>query len=94
MQIHYDHSAGKAAPPSDGDSLLQCRMTILGLDGGAMERDYAEAFDVIRRRCVDCGVRTPCAADLRRDPLNLVWEAYCPNSAALNALVALTEAIH
>jgi hypothetical protein len=31
---------------------------------------------------------------LKRDPTNLAWEAYCPNSGALNALVALTEAIH
>jgi len=32
--------------------------------------------------------------DLKRDPNNLVWEAYCPNSAALNALVAITEMIY
>jgi hypothetical protein len=36
--------------------------------------------------------REACAIDLRHDPNGLIWEAYCPNSEVLNALVALTEA--
>ena len=32
------------------------------------------------------------AVDLRHDPNALIWEAYCPNSEVLSALVALTEA--
>ncbi len=94
MQVHYDRSMGKSAAPDEGEDLLLCRMTILGLDFGAIERDYREAFDKIKRRCASCGVRTPCAADLKRDPHNVAWEAYCPNSEILNALVALTEAVH
>ncbi|MGD0561763.1 MAG: hypothetical protein ABSA66_01630 [Roseiarcus sp.] len=94
MQIHYDRSAGKPTTSDEGEDLLQCRMTILGLDSGAIERDFREAFDRIKRNCASCSVRAPCALDLKRDPTNLAWEAYCPNSGALNALVALTEAIH
>jgi len=41
-----------------------------------------------------CSFRLSCAAEVMRDPYNLVWEAYCPNSGALNALVALTEAVN
>jgi hypothetical protein len=94
MQIHHDRSTGKFTTPDEGDDLLQCRMTIVGLDFDAIERDYGETFDEIRRRCMSCRLQAPCAVDLKRDPNNLVWEAYCPNSGALNALVALTEAIH
>jgi hypothetical protein len=36
--------------------------------------------------------REACAIDLLHDPNGLIWEAYCPNSEVLNALVALTEA--
>ena len=94
VEIHYDRSTGKPTSPDEGDDLLQCRMTILGLDSGAIERDYGEAFEKIKRRCSSCSDRVRCAVDLKRYPKNLMWEAYCPNSGALNALVALTEAIH
>jgi hypothetical protein len=94
MEIRHDGSTGKSTSPDEGEDLLQCRMTIVGLDSGAIERDYGEAFDKIRRRCMNCRVRASCAVDLKRDPYNLAWEAYCPNSGALNALVALTEAIN
>jgi hypothetical protein len=94
MQIHYDRSTGKPMASDEGEDLLQSRMTVLGLDSGAIERDFRETFDRIRRNCTSCGVRGPCAIDLKRDPTNLAWEAYCPNSGVLNALVAITEATH
>ena len=91
MQIHYVRSTGESMAPDD---LLQCRMTIVGLDIDAIERDHSETFDNIKRNCMSCLLRTPCAVGLKLDPNNLVWEAYCPNSEALNALVALTEVIY
>ena len=93
MEIHYDRAIGESTTADESDELLQCRMSIVGLDLGAIERDYGEAFDKINRRCVTCRVRAPCTVDLKRDPLNVAWEAYCPNSGALIALVALTEAL-
>ncbi len=94
MQIRHDRSTGKSSTPDEGDDLLKCRIAIVGLDIKAIERCYGEVFNRLRQRCMSCGVRAPCAVDLKHNPNNLVWEAYCPNSEALNALVAFTEMIH
>jgi hypothetical protein len=94
MQVRYDRSTGQSTTPDEGDDLLQCRFAIVGLDIKAIERNYSDVFDNLRQRCMSCTVRAPCAAGLKCDPNNLVWEAYCPNSAALNGLIALTEVIH
>ena len=68
-------------------------MKILGLAVDAIGREFPEVFDQIRRNCPSCSDREACALDLKRDPNTLIWEAYCPNSDALNALVALTDVI-
>jgi hypothetical protein len=47
----------------------------------------------VKRNCLSCDDWEPCALDLKRDPNTSIWEAYCPNSDVLNALVALTEVI-
>jgi len=80
-------------PPAreEVDELLRSRMKILGLDVDAIGRDFHEVFDKVRKNCPRCGDREACAIDLRHDPNALLWEAYCPNSEVLNALVALTE---
>jgi hypothetical protein len=88
-----DHSMGKPATSDEVDELLRGRMKILGLDVDAIGRDFPVVFDKIKRNCPRCSDREPCALDLKRDPNSLLWEAYCPNSEVLNALVALTEAI-
>lgn len=75
------------------DDLLRGRMKALGLDVDAIGTDYREVFDKIKKNCTSCGDRGGCALDLKQDHNSLVWEAYCPNSDALNALVALTEVI-
>ena len=77
--------------PDEHDELLDCRMAMLGLN---LDAANGETFNEIMRRCKNCAHREACAVDLKRDPNNLVWEAYCPNSAALNALVAITEMIY
>ena len=93
METHYGRSTAQSATADEHDVLLECRLTTLGLDHCTMERDYGETFDKIKGRCMNCGLRMSCAADLTRYPRNLVWEAYCPNSGTLNALVAVTEAL-
>jgi hypothetical protein len=94
MQIHQDRLPETPATPDEGDELLQCRMTIVGLHSGAVERDYGEAFDKIKRRCATCRARATCAADVRRDPHDMAWASYCPNSRAIIALAALAEALN
>ena len=92
MRIDDGRSIGNAAMPYEVDELLRSRMKILGLDVDAIDRNFPEVFDKVRKNCPRCGDREVCAIDLRRDPNGLIWEAYCPNSEVLNALVALTEA--
>ena len=92
MKIVDSRSIGNAAPPDEVDELLRGRMKILGLDVDAIGRDFREVFDKVRKNCPRCGDREACVIDLRHDPNALIWEAYCPNSEVLNALVSLTEA--
>ena len=92
MRIDDGRSIGNPAMPYEVDELLRRRMKILGLDVDAIDRNFPEVFDKVRKNCPRCGDREVCAIDLQRDPNGLIWEAYCPNSEVLSALVALTEA--
>ena len=58
-------------------------MAMLDLDFWAIKRDDSKAFEEIKRRCVSCSFSEACALDLKRDPTDPVWEAYCPNAAVL-----------
>jgi hypothetical protein len=69
--------------------LLDCRMTVLGLDLYAIKN--GEIFDDLKRHCMDCIFPESCAADLRRDPNNPVWETYCPNAPMLGGELVETE---
>jgi hypothetical protein len=94
MPIHNHRPSAQSAPQLDeADKLVQCRLAMVGLHSEAIQSEYAEAFDKIRQRCGNCGFRASCAAEILRDPYSLAWEGYCPNSAAVNALVAINEAI-
>jgi len=92
MKTDDDHSSGDPATCDGVDPLLRSRLKILGLDVDAIGRDFHDVFDKVKKNCPRCGDREACAIDLRQDPNALIWEAYCPNSEVLNALVALTEA--
>ena len=70
----------------ENDDLLDCRLAMLGLDLHVSKRGDSETFELIKRRCANCGVREACAVDLKRDPNDPVWETYCPNAGLLNAL--------
>jgi hypothetical protein len=82
MQIHNACLTGAPICYAQLD-LLECRTAMLSLDVRAIQMDDSKAFKGAKRRCVSCGVREACALDLKRDPNNPVWEAYCPNAAVL-----------
>ena len=92
MQDQHDRSAESSASADLGDELLRCRMVIVGLFSGALERDDSATFEYLRRNCLACGVRAPCEADLRGDPAGPAWRRYCPNAAKLDALAASERA--
>jgi hypothetical protein len=88
MQDQHDRSAESSATADLGDELLRCRMVIVGVFSGALERDDSATFEALQRNCLVCGDRAPCEADLKGDPANPAWQRYCPNAAKLNALAA------
>ena len=90
MQTDDGQSTGNSASVRV-DDLLRGRMKILGLEIEAIEREFSEVFDRIKKNCPRCGDREACAIDLKHDPDSLIWEAYCPNSEVLNVLVLLAE---
>jgi hypothetical protein len=92
MQDQHDRSEESSATADLGDELLQCRMVIVGLFSGALERDDSATFESLRRNCLACGDRAPCEADLRSDPANPAWQRYCPNAAKLNDLAVSERA--
>ena len=92
MQDQHDRSAESSASADLGDELLQCRMVIVGLFSGAVERNDSATFASLQRNCLVCGDRAPCEADLRSDPASPAWRNYCPNAAKLTALAAAEQA--
>ena len=92
MQDRRDRSAESSAMDDLGDELLRCRMVIVGLFSGAMERDDGATFELLQRECLACDARAPCEADLRGDPASADWRRYCPNAAKLEALAASERA--
>ena len=92
MQDQHDRSVELSATADLDDELLRCRMVIVGLFSGALERDDSATFELLRRNCLACGDRARCEADLRGDPADPVWRRYCPNAAKLNALAASERA--
>jgi hypothetical protein len=93
MRIDHDPSTGKPTTREEVDGILRSRLELLGLDVDATGRDFREAFDKIKTNCASCCEREVCALDLKRDPEGSMWEAYCPNSEGLNAIVAVSERI-
>jgi hypothetical protein len=81
--IQPKHRISMQTMPDERDELLNCRMALLGLN---LDVTNGDTFNEIMRRCKSCGHREACAADLKRDPNNPVWETYCPNTGAFLAL--------
>jgi hypothetical protein len=83
MQIRNACPTGTPTKYDEYGDVLECRMAILDLDLCAIQSGDAKTFEEVKRRCISCSFREACALDLKRDPNNPVWEAYCPNAAVL-----------
>jgi hypothetical protein len=66
--------------------LLPRRMTTIGLSPGKLARTKPFTVRELVQRCTACESPEQCEWDLRKDPANPAWQAYCPNAATLMAL--------
>jgi Family of unknown function (DUF6455) len=66
--------------------LLPRRLAALELDRDKLARGKPLTVRELVERCTTCESPEQCAWDLREDPANPAWQAYCPNAAILMAL--------
>ena len=78
----------QTALPAHLHALLGWRLTGLGLNPKDIERHSPLVMDQLRSRCALCEHKRRCLEgmmDYRNPP---GWEGYCPNAAAIHALLA------
>lgn len=85
---HWAVAEGSAEEAAD-PSLIAQRMTALGLDADAFARLEPALFGNLKTLCGECESPKRCRQDLRRDPLGIAWEDYCPNAVMLGAIKEL-----
>jgi hypothetical protein len=73
--------------------LLPRRLAALELDADKLACSNPRTVRELVERCTTCESPEQCAWDLREDPANSAWQAYCPNAARLMAL-AKEPALH
>jgi Family of unknown function (DUF6455) len=71
--------------------LLPHRMAALDLDRDTLARVEPSTVRELVERCTTCESPEQCAWDLRQDPADPAWQAYCPNAAKLMALARLPQ---
>jgi hypothetical protein len=71
--------------------LLPRRMAALELNQDKLAGvEPSKILDLVER-CSTCESPEQCEWDLRQDPANPAWQAYCPNAATLMALANLSS---
>jgi Family of unknown function (DUF6455) len=68
--------------------LLPRRLAALDLDRDKLARGNPLTVRELVERCTTCESPEQCAWDLREDPANPAWQAYCPNAATLMGLAS------
>ena len=67
---------------------LPRRMAALDLDRDKLARAEPMTVRDLVERCTTCESPERCEWDLREDPANPAWQAYCPNATRLMALAS------
>jgi hypothetical protein len=75
-----------AAHCTDAASLLERRVTALGMNSGDLAKTSTAQLRDMERLCTLCGSKGRCARDLGAHPSDPVWKEYCPNEATLTEL--------
>jgi hypothetical protein len=79
-----------ARAPADAAEQLKQRLQALHLDQAALRRNEPSLRD-LERTCTVCGAKRRCERDLARNADDPVWQSYCPNAPALQALQEETK---
>jgi hypothetical protein len=85
-------TAPSAPLPRHLYTLLEWRLTGLGLNPKDIERHSPDMLVHLRSRCALCADKARCLEAMMdfRNPAG--WEGYCPNAAAIRALLAAPSA--
>lgn len=72
----------------DSADLLSRRMRQIKLDAAKIVRIEPQVVRDLERVCTLCASKRRCSRDFARAPSGSSWQAYCPNTMTLKALVA------
>jgi hypothetical protein len=72
----------------DSADLLSRRMRQIKLDAANIVRIEPQVVRDLERVCTLCASKRRCSRDFAREPSGSSWQAYCPNTMTLKALVA------
>ena len=76
---------------AERSQLLPRRMAALELDFDRLARVEPSTVRELVERCTTCATPEQCEWDLRQNPTNPAWQAYCPNAARLMALAQVSD---
>src|SRR5262245_57743789 len=72
----------------DSADLLSRRMRQIKLDAAKIVRVEPQVIRDLERVCTLCASKRRCGRDFARERSDSSWQAYCPNTMTLRALVA------
>lgn len=84
-QVHGDR---RVPLPRHMYTLLEWRLTSLGLNPKAIERQSPGLVAELRARCALCMDKRKCLEAMMDHGLPRGWEDYCPNAKTIHALCA------
>lgn len=86
MRIKFE-DAPEAAGPSRTPTLLQWRLTALGLNPVDLAQCCPDILQNLKTTCAQCTDKQRCLDDMMDYVNPPGWESYCPNSSTLRTLL-------